>query len=410
MFRHRLAVLATVPLLLIAGSPPAAFADGAPADTAPADGTAFVDGAVPGTTLAWVSLHSAIFSVDTAARTVRYRGCDGDTGRVTDQRMRVSSGVATGRVTVGGTTYTYRVPLAGRTRGVVEVSRPQHRPQVLTGEVVTNPQPATDPARAAELDPLTERLRQIVDASPNPAGVSVRDLSGRYGNEQVEVNGTFRPKAASVIKLWILAELLREIDCGEASLDDGVLVQPSDVVDGSGELQHETFPQTVMLRRLAQYMIKFSDNTAANVLIDYLGFARVNALIDTMNLKQTVLGRKMLDTEAAKRGEENYLTADDVVSLLGAVWDGDLLSASSRQLMIDFMREQTLNTKIPAALPPGVPVAHKTGELDDASHDVGYYLIPGLEIAVAFVTSGPRAVGDETVRQLARAVYDYIAG
>jgi beta-lactamase class A len=192
-------------------------------------------------------------------------------------------------------------------------------------------------------------------------------------------------------------------------LTDGVLVRPSDVVDGTGELQHESFPQIVTLFRLAEYMIKFSDNTATNVLIDYLGgFAPVNALIDSMNQRETVLARKMLDTEAAMRGEENYLSANDVISLLGAVWDGHVLSAPSRDLMIHFMLAQTINTKIPAALPSGVPVAHKTGELPDASHDVGYYLIPGTEVAVAFVTGGPEATGAETVRALARAVYDYL--
>ena len=50
--------------------------------------------------------------------------------------------------------------------------------------------------------------------------------------------------------------------------------------------------------------------------------------------------------------------------------------------MISFMLEQTINTKIPAALPRGVPVAHKTGELPDASHDVGYLLIPHSQVAV----------------------------
>ena len=182
------------------------------------------------------------------------------------------------------------------------------------------------------------------------------------------------------------------------------------MVDGTGELQFESFPQEVTLFRLAQYMIKFSDNTAANVLIDYLGgFGPVNALINSMNQFETVLARKMLDAEAARRGEENYTSPRDVVSLLGAVWDGEMLDRTSRDLMIQFMREQTLNTKIPAALPFGVPVAHKTGDLPDASHDVGYYLIPGSEVAVAFLTSGPVLGGDETVRRLARTVYDYLA-
>lgn len=359
--------------------------------------------------LAWLAFDSGVFAVDVGARTVRYRACDGDTGRVLDPEMTLTQGVAAGEVTVDGTSYRYEIPLRGRTRGSVTVAGPHQPVAHLIGEVVTDPQPATDPARGAQLLRLTEQLREVVEAAPVVAGVAVRDLSGRYGDQQIAVDGDFRPKAASVIKLWILTELLRRVDCGEAALTEGVLVAPEDVVGGSGELQNEHFPQVVSLYRLAQYMIKYSDNTAANVLIDYLGgFGPVNALIDSMNQQATILARKFLDTEAAARGEENFLSADDVMSLLRAVWEGDILSPESRDLMIEFMREQTINTKIPAALPPGVPVAHKTGELPDTSHDVGYYLLPDGPIAVAFVTSGPEIDGDETVRQLARVVYDFV--
>ncbi|MGK5738546.1 serine hydrolase [Micromonospora sp. URMC 103] len=395
-------VAAGLALTLLPGEP--AVADGG------GPGPASESWRPPASALAWLAVPGGAFSVDSEARTVRYRACDGDTGRVPDPDMRVDGRVASGEVTVGDTTYAYDVPLVGRSRGIVEVTRPDAEPVGLVGDVVTEPQPPTDPVAGRRLLPLTGQLRQVVDASTaNPAGVTVRDLSGRYGDQQIAVNGAFRPKAASVIKLWILVELLRRVDCGQASLDDGVLVTPADVVDGTGELQHETFPQVVTLHRLAEYMVEFSDNTAANVLIDYLGgFAPVNALIDSMNQRETILARKMLDTEAAMRGEENYTSPDDVVALLGAVWDAQILSPDSRDLMIGFMAEQTLNTKIPAALPPGVPVAHKTGDLPDASHDVGYYLIPGSQVAVAFLTSGPMAGGDETVRRLARTVFDYL--
>ncbi|MFY1598345.1 serine hydrolase [Micromonospora sp. WMMD737] len=356
-------------------------------------------------------LPGGVFSVDTRTRTVRYRACDGDTGRASDPDMRITGRAARGTLVVDGTAYAYDVPLVGRRWGTLEVLRPGDRPQRRTGPVVTDPPPPTDPVAGRRLLPLTDRLRQVVDASAgtNPAGVTVRDLSGRYGGQQIAVDGTFRPKAASVIKLWILVELLRRVDCGQVSLDEGVLVTPADVVDGTGELQHETFPQVVSLHRLAEYTIVYSDNTAANVLIDHLrGFGPVNALADSMNQWQTLLGRKFLDEDAARRGEENYTSPDDVVSLLGAVWDAQILTPASRDLLVDFMRRQTLNTKIPAALPPGVPVAHKTGDLPDASHDVGYYLIPGSEVAVAFLTSGPIATGDEVVRRLARTVYDHL--
>ncbi|MGC4853095.1 serine hydrolase [Micromonospora sp. DT4] len=364
----------------------------------------------PTSEVSWLSFPGGAFAVDSLGHTVRYRACDGDTGRVADPGMRVAAAVASGEVTVDGRSFRYRVPLVGRSTGTLVVSGPQAQPVEFSGVVVTSPQPPTDPVEGTRLFPLSGQLARVVaDASLNPAGATVRDLSGRYGDQQISVNGALRPKAASVIKLWILVELLRRVDCAQVSLDDGVLVTPADVVGGTGQLQFETFPQVVTLHRLAQYLIKYSDNVAANVLITYLGgFAPVNALIDSMNQRSTILARRMLDTAAAQRGEENYTSPDDVVSLLGAVWDGEILTPASRDLMIGFMREQTLNTKIPAALPPGVPVAHKTGDLPDASHDVGYYLIPGTETAVAFLTAGPMETGDETVRRMARTVYDFL--
>ncbi|MEV0805296.1 serine hydrolase [Micromonospora sp. NPDC050200] len=399
--RRMVVLLVTAALAPVVASTPAT-ADGGPGPTAPPP--------PPANPLAWLAFPGGVFSVDAVARTVRYRACDRDTGRVADPGMRVTARSASGRVTVGATTYRYDIPLVGRSTGMLVLFRPHTRPDWQVGEVVTNPLPPTDPVAGQALLPLTGQLRQVVDAATtNPAGVTVRDLSGRYGDQQVSVNGTLRPKAASVIKLWILVELLRRVDCGQASLDEGVLVTRADVVDGTGQLQFEPIPQVASLHKLAEYMIEYSDNTAANMLINYLGgFAPVNALIDSMNQRETVLARKLLDTEAAARGEENYTSPDDVISLLGAVWDAQILTPASRDLMIGFLREQTLNTKIPAALPPGTPVAHKTGDLPDASHDVGYYLVPGAETAVAFLTAGPIATGDEVVRQLARTVYDYV--
>ncbi|MBQ0894484.1 serine hydrolase [Micromonospora sp. U56] len=363
----------------------------------------------PGSAAAWLAFPSGVFSVDTAGRTVRYRACDGDTGRIADPRMRVAGGTASGLVTAAGRTYTYRVPLVGRTRGFVEVVRPRQQPHRLVGEVVTDPQPPTDPAAGRRLSPLTGQLARVVAAATdNRAGVTVRDLSGRYGNQQIAVNGTFRPKAASVIKLWILVELLRRVDCGQLSLDRGVRVTRADVVGGAGKLKSEPIPQVVTTHRLAEYMIEYSDNTAANVLIDQLGgFAPVNALIDSMNQRDTVLAHKLFDG-GADPGKENYTSPDDIISLLGAVWDARILIESSRDLMIGFMRNQTRNSKIPAALPPGTPLAHKTGDDTDASHDVGYCLTPGAETAVAFLTTGPFRSGSETVRQLARTVSDHV--
>lgn len=181
----------------------------------------------PTSEVSWLSFPGGVFAVDSLGRTVRYRACDGDTGRVADPTMRVAAGVASGAVVVGGTAYRYRVPLVGRSEGTLEVIQRHRPPTTLTGVVVTSPQPPTDPVAGARLFPLSGQLARVVaDASLNPAGVTVRDLSSRYGDQQIAVNGSLRPKAASVIKLWILVELLRRVDCGQVFLDDGVLVTP----------------------------------------------------------------------------------------------------------------------------------------------------------------------------------------
>jgi hypothetical protein len=69
-------------------------------------------------------------------------------------------------------------------------------------------------------------------------------------------------------------------------------------------------------------------------------------------------------------------------------------------MMIDFMRGQTINTKIPAALPPGVPVAHKTGELGDAS---SVLLSQRTRPAASTTLSNYHRIGD-AVAELARPV------
>lgn len=416
MLRHTLAVLAAASLVLPFVAVQVFNAPDRPGSTS-ADAAAPVDGGqeltADDSALAWISTGSGIFSVDAEARTVRYLDCDDDTGRVTDPGMKVSSGVAVGAVTVDGMTYRYRIPLHGRSRGALTLHRALDEDTKITGNVVTIPMPPTSADRADLWEPLAKDLQAVIDDAPKGVGVgvAVRDLSGRYGDSTVRVNGAFRPSAASVIKLWILAELLRQVDCGTAILTSGVLVEREDVVTGTGELRKQEFPQMVPLYRLAEYMIEYSDNTATNVLIDYVGgIEPVNALIDAMNQRQTVLEHKLFDAESEERGEDNYTSADDVLSLLGAVWDGDLLSPTTRQLMLHLMQEQTIDTKIPAALPAGVPIAHKTGELAKASHDVGYYLSPHQETAVVFMTSGSEASGSETVRRLARTVYDFTIG
>ncbi len=147
MLRRRLAVLLMAVLVVAALSGAAARPD--PAMTS-------VDSkAAPSNDLAWMSTGDGIFSVDAGDRTVRFRGCDTDTGRVADPDMRIRHGVASGKVIVDDVRYRYRIPLEGRRVGAVQISRQDEEPNTVTGEVVTEPQPPTDTDLATDLEPLT---------------------------------------------------------------------------------------------------------------------------------------------------------------------------------------------------------------------------------------------------------------
>lgn len=238
----------------------------------------------------------------------------------------------------------------------------------------------------AQLDELEAALEDLVARSGVRVGIAVKDLGGTFGGEEVGVGEDMVFKSASLIKVLILAELLRQVDEGQISLDEPL--------GGS------------TVGRLAKSMIVVSDNAAANLLMDRVGVDEINALAKDLGLKDTHLGRHMLDFEAKTRGENNLTSASDMVTLFSAIWKGEFLSSDSRKLALSILRWQRLNEKIPAALPPGTFIAHKTGELPSIEHDAGIVILPDGAFAIAVLTEGDNASGIATIRRAASLTYE----
>jgi beta-lactamase class A len=283
------------------------------------------------------------------------------------------------------------------------------RPEVKTVEE-SGYQEEGEAVRPGKLAGLQRELEAVVEDSECQVGIAVLPLEGEFAGEVVGVNEDFTFPSASLIKVLVLAELLREVDAGERALEDRVVVVREDAVGGSGTLKDERLPQTLSLGRLAGFMISVSDNTATNVLIDELGFERINALAARLGLDHTRLGRKMMDVEALNPRETNLTSAADMVTLLAEIYGGDLLSRESRNFALELLRDQRTGYKLPAGLPPAVEVAHKTGELDAIEHDAGIVLLPGLSFAVAALTEGPREEGVRVIRRAAWLSYIALDG
>ena len=173
--------------------------------------------------------------------------------------------------------------------------------------------------------------------------------------------------AASVIKLFIMAEAFRAMDAGEIAADQEFVKEKHMNMPSCGALNYMHDGLRVTFLDLVTLMIILSDNTATNMLIDILGIEKINAMIESMGCDGCRLNRRLFDREASKKGIQNYITAAGVGRFLKLLWDGKVVSEQASRQMIEIMKDQRLNGKIPFFL--DCDIAHKTGEDDGTTHD-----------------------------------------
>lgn len=180
--------------------------------------------------------------------------------------------------------------------------------------------------------------------------------------------------AASVIKLYIMAEAVRQCKEGILSKDDMVCIDKSKCVPSCGALTYMHDGLEVTIQDLYTLMIILSDNSATNFLIDILGEEAINDGIRALGCEKTQLNRKMYDAEKSARGIQNYVCPAELGVFLEMLYNGEMFDADSSEHMLSVMKDQRLNGKIPFyihTLPDRGPIAHKTGEDTGITHDVG---------------------------------------
>ena len=214
--------------------------------------------------------------------------------------------------------------------------------------------------------------------------------------------------AASVIKLPILVEAFRQVRDGQASMEETFSIRPEQKMPSCGALTYLHDGLSVTFRDLCVLMIILSDNTATNLLIDRLGMDSVNQTIRALGLGQTTLRRKLFDSEAAARGLENTITAREMGALLEKLFRGQCVSPQADEAMLNIMKDQRLNGKIPFFL-HGVKIAHKTGEDDGITHDVGI-VYAGHPLILCFASNHTNVPAFERfIQDAALAFYEVIS-
>jgi beta-lactamase class A len=214
---------------------------------------------------------------------------------------------------------------------------------------------------------------------PGEAGAFASDADGRalFCEREDELF-----PAASVIKLPLVMTLYADGARGLLDLDERVAV--GDRVDGSGVLRHMRDVQPLSLRDLAMLAIIVSDNTATNRLIERIGVDRVGERLREWGCPQSRLSRKMYDFEAAKRGNENVMTACETVSLLRRLEQGECEDRATSDAVLAVLEQCQDRTMLRRYLPYDLKVPHKTGTLDESRNDAAIIRGERPVIAAAF--------------------------
>lgn len=233
---------------------------------------------------------------------------------------------------------------------------------------------------------VPQSLRSNLGAGTNPPGTEVGLAVIELGSgDSLWVNADWRVHAASTMKVPVLLEMARRVDEGTYRWDQPVLVRNEfhSIVDSSiYTLPPEPGLDTLEgkyapARLLAYLMITRSSNFATNLLIAELGAPRVQATARALGADSIVVLRGVEDQKAFDRGLSNTTTARDLAVLLAAVGTGRAGTDSSTAAMLEILTQQKFRGGIPAGVPPGTPVASKTGNITGINHDAALIMPPG---------------------------------
>lgn len=205
-------------------------------------------------------------------------------------------------------------------------------------------------------------------------------------NDYVKINEDDIHFAASLIKVPVMVEVLKQAENGELSLDEKLVVDhqyPLDKADDVSRLKRGT---ELSIKELLLYSILNSDNEAANMLANRVTIPAVNKRMDDLGLHNTKMSHLMcyvdendiIDTGVGD-GKSNTTTAYEISTLLKMIYNGSICDKYYTNIMIKILEEfrgfgkhlLNVNAGLDDTLPQNVRVGQKAGTLEDCIHSIG---------------------------------------
>jgi beta-lactamase class A len=266
---------------------------------------------------------------------------------------------------------------------------------------------------------LETRIRALASAADAEVAMAYRSLDG---SSELLIDPDKPFHAASTMKVPVMIELFRQAESGSLKLDDALPITNEfrSIVDGSpyklsegDDSDREVYAnagKTMTLRALNEAMITVSSNFATNLLIERLDVNKIRATVARLGATGMNVLRGVEDSKAFEKGLNNSTTARGLLVLFEKLGRGQAVSAAADREMIEVLKGQKFNDAIPAGLPAGTVVAHKTGSITRIQHDAGIVYGSRPYALVVLV----RGIQDEKkskslIADVSRAVWEHAA-
>ncbi len=266
-----------------------------------------------------------------------------------------------------------------------------------TRPLFINPVIYTDPGKKIEKASFGDVVKKALEGTKGTYAVSIIDLQSGREYHRLEHR---KFEAGSLYKLWIMATAFDQI-IKKTFSKETVLSQDVAILNEKFNIDPEVAEQTegeisLSVSDALFQMITYSDNYAALLLSERVKLSNVKSFLVKNEFKESSVG------------EPPMTTSSDIATFFKKIYEGSLVNNTASKEMLELLRKQRLNNKLPIYLPKGVVIAHKTGEIGEFTHDAGIvYTEKGNYIIVILSESTNPAGAEERIADVSKAVYEY---
>ena len=275
------------------------------------------------------------------------------------------------------------------------------------------------PARAQALRSEIERIEK--ESGAKAIAVALHDLETGF---DLRYNQDRWFHAASTIKVPILLGAFAAIDRGELlphsrvhvrnrflSIVENIPFRVESDRDANSAV-HNAIGKMMRVDELAYHMITTSSNLATNLLLGVIGADAVNQTLRELDVDEGIELRRGVEDELAfEKDINNRVTAEGLLRILVMLAEGKAFSPALSRRMMDILHGQEFNQGIPARLPKGARVAHKTGEISTVAHDAGVVYLPKRKpyVLVILTEWDDSTTGrSRTIASISHAIYEFL--